>query len=145
MLSTIFIIIGVIATISVLLKFFIPPQDDSSKSAIQKNQELTQDKFDYFSHQGKIAYQKKQFEQAIKLFDSAYQAKPQNVILIQKAGCYRELKDFEKCMQICNAVIDEDQSFADAYLMRSTCNLGLNNKRQAIEDLRKFIEIEPSK
>mmetsp|Transcript_3737 Transcript_3737/g.4048 ORF Transcript_3737/g.4048 Transcript_3737/m.4048 type:complete len:563 (-) Transcript_3737:206-1894(-) len=59
-----------------------------------------------YKAQGNAAYKKKEFEKAIELYDKAIEAEPKEIAyMTNKASVYIELKQYDKCIEICNEAI----------------------------------------
>ncbi len=75
------------------------PTEEKLKIALKKQAEAKK-------NEGNEFYKKKNFAEAIKLYDEAISLDPNEVLFLNnKATVYFELKDYDKCLEICDQAI----------------------------------------
>jgi len=84
---------------------------------------------------GKIAEAKVAYEKALKTFRFASSANPGMLdLIIYRALCYKELKDYDKAFEMTNYLIAIDEDMGEAYLIRAEIYQELNEIDKAEAD-----------
>lgn len=121
-----------------------PPKKEEPKGP-----ELTdnQKKAEELKNQGNKLYKARKFDEALELYDQAYQVDPENLIyLLNKTAVIFEKQEYEKCMQECEAIIDlAREKRADFKIIGKAlgrignCHIKLGNREMAIECYKKSL------
>jgi tetratricopeptide (TPR) repeat protein len=84
---------------------------------------------------GKTAEAKVAYEKALKIFRFASSANPGMLdLIIYRALCYKELKDYDKAFEMVNYLIAIDENMGEAYLIRAELYQELNEMDKAEAD-----------
>ena len=75
------------------------------------------------------------FEEALKIFRRGCSENPGFMDLyVYRALCSKALKDYDNALEMVNYIINLDENFGDAYLIRSEIYKDLNEPEKAAED-----------
>ena len=79
------------------------PEDEKAKLALKKQAEAKK-------NEGNEFYKKKDFTNALRLYEEALQLDENEVVYINnKAAVYFELKDYQKCIEECDKAIEKSK------------------------------------
>ncbi len=83
-------------------------------------------------------------DRAEKVLDAAVQTYPQNPsVRTAAANYYNEAKDYSKAQESATAAIRLDDKDPDAYKARALARASLNDRKGAIEDIKKAMSMDP--
>jgi len=97
-----------------------------------------------FSEDGKLRFEKKEYEKALKAFDEALQINPNDIeSLCQKCIILNILNRYDEALKVINYVLDLEPENAFALRIKTSV-LGPKEKyEEALESINKSISIEP--
>jgi len=94
-----------------------------------------------FKNKGNEAYKKKEFDDALKLYDQALQIEPSNIVyLTNKAAAHFEMGKLDECIADCEKAIDEGRKQRADYKLIAKAYSRMGNAYLKMEDYSKALE-----
>lgn len=98
-------------------------------------------------NKGNAAYHKREFEEAIRCYDEAIKAEPNEILYHNnKAAVYMEMGNFERCLEICQEAIEKRYEMgadfskvAKVYNRMAACYRKMQDYKNAIEMYKKSL------
>jgi len=126
------------------LNFAIPIDDVLSVELISYSESDAYKNFEWF-YKGKDAFEKNDYNNAIKYFTSFIEKYPNSEVAYNyRGGAKGQLKNFNGAIQDFNKAIEIDPNYAKAYYNRGLARGKKGERRSAIHDYNKAIEINPN-
>ncbi|CAN0891442.1 Translocon at the outer membrane of chloroplasts 64 [Linum grandiflorum] len=114
----------------------------SKRSSHAKNPEISADEA---KEKGNQAFKEKQWQKAIGFYTEAIKLNDTNATYYSnRAAAYLEIASFHKAEADCSKAIDLDKKNVKAYLRRGTAREMLGFYKEAIEDFRYALVLEPT-
>lgn len=118
-----------------------PEPEKKKEEKVEPQLTEAQIKANELKDEGNKLYKARKFEEAIELYDKAYETDPDNLYpLLNKTAVYFEQKEYEKCIKECEALIDlakekraDFKIIAKALARIGTTKVKLGEKKEAIE------------
>ena len=122
-------------------------QENESRKEINEEEKSKFNEAQELKKQGNEFYLKKEFEKAIEFYDKASQTFPKDILfLTNKAACYMEMKNYEKCVEVCDEAIKNGEelyssfeSLAKAYERKGNALVKLERYEEAITAYEKSL------
>jgi len=91
---------------------------------------------------------KKAYEESISLIQKAVEGEKNHLVKLtymdQYARFYLDAKEYEKCVEVCTEIIEQEREFFPAYVQRQKANYEMKNAREVIDDYFACKDIYPS-
>lgn len=129
-------------------------EGDDSKEMQKRKNRLSLAHFSVGICIWELEYRKKEEEQKESEFSNAAEyikkaiSEETNVLVMlsymeQLARFYLVINQYEKCIEMCNEIIEKDKGFFPAYVHRQKANYELKNAKEVIDDFFACIDIYP--
>lgn len=138
------------------LAMILETEDDGSRDAKKKKNRESLANFSLgiciweneFKHASDELEKKDAFVRGVEYLETAI-AEEQNLLvrlsyMEQLARFYMDAKEYEKCVDICTKIVDEDGGFFPAYVHRQKANYELKNAKEVIDDFFICKDIYPA-
>lgn len=130
--------------------------DDGSKEAMKKKNRLTLANYSIGICMMMVDFKKAETEEAkekayatgVEYFNKAVEGEKNLLVRLsykeQLARFCLEAKQYEKCVEVCTEIIQEDRGYFPAYVHRQQANSELRNAKEVIDDFFACKEIYPA-
>ncbi|XP_038682418.1 outer envelope protein 64, mitochondrial isoform X2 [Tripterygium wilfordii] len=130
-----------------LLDMYSPLQEQVgivSKSAVLPDTNGNMDASELLKEKGNAAFKGKQWNKAVNYYSEAIKLNEINATYYgNRAAAYLELACFREAEEDCNRAISLDKKYVKAYLRRGTARESLLHYKEAIEDFKHALVLEP--
>ncbi|KAK2957460.1 putative RNA polymerase II-associated protein 3 [Blattamonas nauphoetae] len=100
---------------------------------------------DNLKEQGNSAFRLGDYKKALDLYSRAHLAAPKNdIILCNKAAALSKLNRFEEAERDCSLALSLNPSYVKCWHRRATIRKSMRKFQQALDDLNRGLEIDPS-